>query len=96
MRNNIASREWANGKLVKYESLRVSNDQVESSRLKNGQVASRYVRIYNKCQFFNVKYHEIIGIVNCESGRLAQKWSSVCQICEYAVAGTRPFPNCFF
>ena len=46
MRNSIASREWASGKLVEYESLRVSNDQVESSRLKNGQVASRYASTY--------------------------------------------------
>ena len=91
MRNSIASREWASGKLVEYESLRVSNDQVESSRLKNGQVASRYASIHYKFQFFNVKYHAIIEIVECESHRVAQKWSSASRICEYA--GTRPFPN---
>ena len=34
----MAIREWPSTKLVEYESLRVSNGQVESSRLKNGQV----------------------------------------------------------
>ena len=27
-----------------------------------------------KFQFFNVKYHLIIEIVECESGRVAKKW----------------------
>ena len=34
----MAISEWPSTKLVEYESLRVSNGQVESSRLKNGQV----------------------------------------------------------
>ena len=42
-----------------------------------------------KFQFFNVKYHAIIEIVECESRRVAQKWWSASRICEYA--GTRPF-----
>ena len=44
-----------------------------------------------KFQFFNVKYHAIIEIVECESGRVAKKLSSASGLCEYA--GTRPFPN---
>ena len=50
------------------------------------------MRVYTeKFQFFNVKYHAIIEIVKCESGRVAKKWSSASRLCEYA--GTRPFPN---
>ena len=50
------------------------------------------MRVYTeKFQFFNVKYHAIIEIVECESGRVAKKWSSASQLCEYA--GTRPFPS---
>ena len=50
------------------------------------------MRVYTeKFQFFNVKYHAIIEIVECESGRVAKKWSSASRLCEYA--GTRPFPN---
>ena len=45
-------REWASGKLVEYESLRVSNGRVGSSRLKNGQVASRYASTYWKISIF--------------------------------------------
>ena len=45
-----------------------------------------------KFQFFNVKYHAIIEIVECESGRVAKKLWSAGRLCEYA--GTRPFPNC--
>ena len=30
---SVSSREWASGKLVEYESLRVSNGRVESSRV---------------------------------------------------------------
>ena len=76
-------REWASGKLVEYESLRVSNGQVGSSRLKICQVASRYASIHYKFQFFNVKYYAIIEIVKCESGRMAQKWLIVSRICEF-------------
>ena len=67
------------------------SSQVGSSRLKNGQIASRYASIHYKFQFFNVKYHAIIEIVECESRRVAQKWSSASRICEYA--STRPFPS---
>ena len=50
------------------------------------------MRVYTeKFQFFNVKYHAIIEIVKCESGRVAKKWSSASRLCEYA--GTRPFPK---
>ena len=50
------------------------------------------MRVYTEIfQFFNVKYHAIIEIVECESRRVAQKWSSASRICEYA--GTRPFPS---
>ena len=45
-------KEWASGKLVEYESLRVSNGRVGSSRLKNGQIASRYASIYWKISIF--------------------------------------------
>ena len=55
--------------------------RVGSSRLKNCQVASRYASIHYKFQFFNVKYHAIIEIVECESGPIAQKWSSAGRIC---------------
>ena len=51
------------------------------------------MRVYTeKFQFFNVKYHAIIEIVECESGRVAKKWSSASRLCEYA--GTHPFPRC--
>ena len=50
------------------------------------------MRVYTeKFQFFNVKYHAINEIVECESGRVAKKLSSASQLCEYA--DTRPFPN---
>ena len=50
------------------------------------------MRVYTeKFQFFNVKYHAIIEIVECESGRVAKKWSSASRLCKYA--GTRPFPK---
>ena len=64
---------------------------VESSR-----VGSKIVKLRvdmgvhtEKFQFFNVKYHAIIEIVECESGRVAQKWSSASRICEYR--STRSF-----
>ena len=44
-----------------------------------------------KFQFFNVKYHAIIEIVECESGRVEKKWLSASRLCEYA--GTCPFPT---
>ena len=66
--------------------------------VESGEVGSKMVklrvdmRVYTeKFQFFNVKYHAIIEIVECESARVAQKWSSASRICEYA--GTRPFPK---
>ena len=34
-----------------------------------------------KFQFFNGKYYTNIEIVECESGRIAQKWSSAGRIC---------------
>ena len=63
------------GKLVEYESLQVSN-----GRVKLGRVGSKMVKLRvdmrvdtEKFQFFIVKYHAIIEIVKCESGRMAQK-----------------------
>ena len=89
----LLGREWASGKLVEYESLRVSNGRVESGRVGSKMVKLRVdMRVYTeKFQFFNVKYHAIIEIVECESGRVAKKWSSASRLCEYA--GTRPFPT---
>ena len=86
-------REWASGKLVKYESLRVSNGRVESGRVGSKMVKLRVdMRVHTeKFQFFNVKYHAIIEIVECESGRVAKKLSIASRLCEYA--GTRPFPS---
>ena len=86
-------REWASGKLVEYESLRVSNGRVESGRVGSKMVKLRVdMRVYTeKFQFFNVKYHAITEIVECESGRVAKKLSSASRLCEYA--GTRPFPR---
>ena len=39
---------------------------------------------------FNVKCHAIIEIVECESGQVAQKWSSVSRIYEYQSTGSLP------
>ena len=66
---------------------------VESGRVGSKMVKLRVdMRVYTeKFQFFNVKYHAIIEIVECESGRVAKKWSSASRLCEYA--GTRPFPT---
>ena len=69
--------------------------------VESGRVGSKIVKLRvdmrvhtEKFQFFNVKYHAIIEIVECESGRVAKKWSSASRLCEYA--GTRPFPIRFF
>ena len=74
--NEFESREWASGKLVEYESLRVSNGRVESGRVGSKIVKLRVdMRVHTeKFQFFNVKYHAIIEIVECESGQVAKKW----------------------
>ena len=53
-----------------------------SSRLKNGQVTSRCASTYYEFQFFNIEYHADIQIVECESGGIAQKWSSASRLCE--------------
>ena len=67
---NCRIREWASGKLVEYESLRVSNGRVESGRVGSKMVKLQVdMRVYTeKFQFFNVKYHAITEIVKCESG----------------------------
>ena len=90
---SIEPREWASGKLVKYESLRVSNGRVKSGRVGSKMIKLRVdMRVYTeKFQFFNVKYHAIIEIVECESGWVAKKWSIASQLCEYVA--TRPFPK---
>ena len=87
------TREWASGKLVEYESLRVSNGRVGSGRVGSKMVKLRVdMRVHTeKFQFFNVKYHAIIEIVECESGRVAKKLSSASRLFEYA--GIRPFPS---
>ena len=82
--------EWQISRVRVTASIKWSS-RVGSSRLKNYQVASRYASIHYKFQFFNVKYHAIIEIVECESGRVAKKLSSASRLCEYA--GTRPFPS---
>ena len=52
--------------------------------VESGQVGSKMVklrvdmRVYTeKFQFFNVKYHAIIEIVECESGQVAKKHLNV-------------------
>ena len=82
--------EWQISRVRVTASIKWSS-QVGSSRFKNGQVANRYVSIYYKFQIINVKYDAIIEIVECESGRVAQKWSGASRIFEYA--GTNPFPK---
>ena len=47
--------------------------RVGSGRLKYGRICEYIVLNIN---IFNVEYHAIIEIVECESGRVAQKWSS--------------------
>ena len=66
---------------------------VESGRVGSKMVKLRVdMRVHTKkFQFFNVKYHAIIEIVECESGQIPQKWSSASQLCEYA--GTRSLPT---
>ena len=66
--------------------------------VESGRVGTKMVKLRvdmrvctEKFQFFNVKYHAIIEIVKCESGRVAKKLSSASRLCEYA--GTRPFPR---
>ena len=88
----IVIREWASGKLVEYESLRVSNGRVELGRVDSKMVKLRVdMRVHTeKFQFFNVKYDAITEIVECKSGRVAKKLLSASWLCEYA--GTRPFP----
>ena len=34
-------------------------------------------------QYFQSKKHAIIEIVECDLGRVAQKWSNVSRICKY-------------
>ena len=62
---SVLVREWVSGKLVEYESLRVSNGRVESGRVGSKMVKLQVdMRVYTeKFQFFNVKYHAIIEIV---------------------------------
>ena len=90
---SLIIREWASGKLVEYESLRISNGRVESGRVSSKIVKLRVdMRVYRiNFLFFNCEYHAIIEIVKCESARVAKKWSSASRLCEYA--GTRPFPR---
>ena len=71
-------------------SMRLSNGQVGSSSLKNGQIANRSANI-KYFQFFNGEYHTSSEIVKCESGRIAKKWSNAGRLCEYA--GTRSFTS---
>ena len=66
--------------------------RVGSVSLKNGQIASRSANMQYKFQFFNGKYHTNSEIVECESGRIAKKWSNAGRLCEYA--GTRSFTSC--
>ena len=75
----------------------ISRVRVTASIKWSSRVGSKMVKLRvdmrvhtEKFQFFNVKYHAIIEIVECESGRVAKKCSSASRLCEYA--GTRPFP----
>ena len=87
----IWSREWSSGKLVEYESLRVSNGRIQMGLVGLKMVKLRVdMQVYSiRFQFSNREYHAIIEIVECESGRVAQKWSSASRICEYR--STRSF-----
>ena len=75
--------------------MRVSNGRVESGRVgsKNGQIANRYANMLYKFQFFNGKYHTNIEIVECQSGRIAQKWSNAGQICGCRSIRSQPNGN---
>ena len=82
--------EWQISRVRVTASIKWSS-QVRSSRVKMVKLRVD-MRVYTeKFQFFNVKYHAIIEIVECESGRVAKKWSSASRLCKYA--GTRPFPS---
>ena len=82
--------EWQISRVRVTASIKWSS-RVGSSRLKMVKLRVD-MRVYTeKFQFFNVKYHAIIEIVECESGRVAKKLSSASRLCEYA--GTRPFPR---
>ena len=89
----IWSREWSSGKLVEYESLRVSNGRIQMGLVGLKMVKLRVdMQVYSiRFQFSIREYHAIIEIVECESVRIAQKWSSVSRICENV--GTRSLPN---
>ena len=52
---------------------------------------SKY-RVLN-INIFKVKKHAIIEIVECNLGRVAQKWSNVSRICKYRSTGTRLLPS---
>ena len=71
-------------------SMLLSNGQVGSSSLNNGQIANRSANIKYKFQFFNGEYHTNSEIVKCESGRIAKKWSSAGQICGYRSICSQP------
>ena len=72
--------------------MRVSNGRVGSGRIgsKNGQIANRQANMLYKFQFFNGKYYTNIEIVECESGRIAQKWSNAGWICGYRSIRSQP------
>ena len=45
---------------------------------------------YYRFQFFNGEYHATIEIVECESGQIAQKWSSAGRICGCRSISSQP------
>ena len=67
--------------------------RIGSSSLKKCQIASRYANTWHRFQFFNGKYHAIIEIVECESGQIAQKWSSAGRICGCRSIRSQPRNN---
>ena len=82
--------EWQISRVRVTASIKWSS-RVGSSRLKMVKLRVDMQVHTEKFQFFNVKYHAIIEIVECESGQVAKKLSSASRLCEYA--GTRPFPR---
>ena len=77
---SIEPREWASGKLVKYESLQVSNGWVGSGRVGSKMVKLRVdilVPVHTVNFNFLMFIVLIIEIVEYKSGRIAKKFKSI-------------------
>ena len=57
------------------------------------QIDRRMPNMLYKFQFFNGKYYTNIEIVECQSGRIAQKWSNAGQICGCRSIRSQPNGN---